>query len=698
MAQPPAFPGAYGFGANATGGRGGTVVHVTNLNDSGPGSFRDAVSQGNRIVIFDVGGYIQLSSPVSVLGNITIAGQTAPGDGIGIMAGEVSLSNKTNIIMRGVRIRQGKLDRQTGKSALGMSNVSNMILDHCSFEYGQWDSVDAVKAANFTVQNSIIANPIYQQFGAHVEGGPSTFYRNLWVNAHNRQPLAKDNDQYINNVIYDYELGYTVANTGGYFSHDLINNYFSAGPMTSTVSDAWFQMNNKQSVYATGNFIDGDKDGTLNGVAANTVGSSLVLTAPWAPTTASIPTLSAMDAFTEVTSSSGAQPLDTVDQFVLSDANSLGTQGQLYKDQATTGLPNIGYGFLNGGTPFADANGDGIPDYWATASGMSTTDASIASAIYGDTGYANLEVYFNSLVLPDFWSARDLTEMTLQGASSYNPFSREWILTGNGQNAIGTFDQGQFAAQPWTQNGTLTARIDSLTAGQTGLLVRGSAAANSAFVALVVDQSGMLSLLSRTADGGTSDQTPPQGHGHPMSAQGEQHVNSNPGVAQGGFLPGTSLKLLRNGNAFAAYTSTDGSNWKLFSVAYAAMSSNSRAGLAIASGDANNRSVSTLSQVAFGTDTGSEVDVQPAVTTTNSGSIDVPIRVNPTSSTTSTGPVQLFDGSTQIGTAGLRSDGTAIVHVEPALSAGVHTLIATYSGDSTHAPGVSTPVTITITQ
>jgi pectate lyase len=93
--------------------------------------------------VFDVGGYIVLKSPVSVLGNITIAGQTAPGDGIGIMGGEVSLSNKSNIIVRGLRVRQGNLDPLTGKSAVGASNTTNFILDHCSIEYGEWDSFDA---------------------------------------------------------------------------------------------------------------------------------------------------------------------------------------------------------------------------------------------------------------------------------------------------------------------------------------------------------------------------------------------------------------------------------------------------------------------------------------------------------------------------------------------------------------------------
>ena len=177
-----AFPGAVGFGAIATGGGStGTTVHVTNLNDAGAGSFRDAVSASHRNIVFDVGGYIVLQSPVSLSSSITINGQTAPGGGIGVMAGEVSASGKTNIIIRNLRMRQGNEDTDTGKSAFNAGTSSNIILDHCSIEYGQFDSVDAVGAVNLTVQNSIIAFPIGQQFGAHVEVGPSTMYRNLWV-------------------------------------------------------------------------------------------------------------------------------------------------------------------------------------------------------------------------------------------------------------------------------------------------------------------------------------------------------------------------------------------------------------------------------------------------------------------------------------------------------------------------------------
>src|SRR5256885_2874363 len=107
QAQPVAFPGAEGFGALATGGRGGTTVRVTNLDDSGPGSFRDAVSAEKRIVIFDVGGVIHIKSPLSIPSNVTIAGQSAPGDGVAIYGNAVSLSDASNIIVRYTRFREG---------------------------------------------------------------------------------------------------------------------------------------------------------------------------------------------------------------------------------------------------------------------------------------------------------------------------------------------------------------------------------------------------------------------------------------------------------------------------------------------------------------------------------------------------------------------------------------------------------------
>jgi hypothetical protein len=589
LAQVPAFPGAVGFGANATGGRGGTVVHVTNLNDAGAGSFRDAVNVPNRFVVFDVGGYIVLKSPVSVQGNITIAGQTAPGDGVGIMGGEVSLSNKSNIIVRGLRVRQGNLDPLTGKSAVGAANTINFILDHCSIEYGQWDSFDAVKAVNFTVQNSIIANPIGQQFGAHVEGGPSTFYRNLWVNGHNRQPLAKDNTQYINNVVYDYQAGYTVGNTGGYFSHDLVNNYFVAGPGTSTTSNYYYQVNNKQTIYAVGNFADTNRDGALNGSAQDKVGSSIPSATPWAPSTPAIPALAAADAYFNVTASAGVWPRDAVDQFAADDTLSVGTRGSLTKNQANTGLPNQGYGILNGGALLPDLNGDGIPDYWARANGIATNDPAAAGAPFGTSGYTNIEAYANSLILPDLWTTQDIGGAALAGAGTYNPLTQQWGLTGTG-----SVDQAQFASRPWTPDGMVTARIDALPSGQAGVMVRNPAGAQAAFVALALDASGTLTLLSRPNDGAATAS-----------------------VQRTGFAAGTWLRLQQNGATFTASTSADGAAWTPFDVAHAALGAAARAGVGAASGDAGLRSSATLSHVAAGA--GFYQDVTASVKITRSG-------------------------------------------------------------------------------
>lgn len=341
-----AFPGAVGFGAIATGGNSGTTVHVTNLNDSGSGSLRTAVSSSNVNIVFDVSGYIVLESPLSLSSDITINGQTAPSPGIGVMGREVSASGKTNIIIRNLRMRQGNLDTDAGKSAFNMGTASNIILDHCSFAYGVFDSIDAVGAVNITVSNSIIAFPIGQQFGAHVETGPSTFYGNLWVSAHNRQPLSKDDTQYINNIVYNYQAAYTSANTGGVFSHDIINNYFIAGPSTTSSSDAYFQMDAEQSVFAEGNFIDSSTDGVLNGVQENSVGSSIVLSKPWASTSLSMATLTAAQAFTNVLAGAGASPRDEVDAFAVATVQSLGTSGTIYTNQASTGLSNDGYGTL----------------------------------------------------------------------------------------------------------------------------------------------------------------------------------------------------------------------------------------------------------------------------------------------------------------------------------------------------------------
>jgi len=399
-----AFPGALGFGKNATGGRGYAVYHVTNLNDTGTGSFRDAVSAGNRIVVFDVGGYIVLQSPVSVKSNLTIAGQTAPGDGVGVMAGEVSFNAATNVIVRYFRFRQGLLDPDSSKSGINLLDASNLIFDHISIEFAQWNNIDASNSkstmTNITVQNSINANPTGQQFGAHTEqtGGFFTWYGNLWANAHGRMPLAKCNTQFVNNVVYNYQYAYCAGDTSGTFWHDLVHNYFIAGPSTTAVGDYFYQMNTGQTVYINGNLADTNKDGTLNGTDAGYPTSTHASSANSADT-ASLPTTSAADTYTSVLAGAGCSlHRDQVDALVVADVKSLGKSGQLWSSQTATGLGNSGYGTLAGGTAPVDTDKDGMPDAWETKYGLNPNDPSDATGDFDKTGYTNIEKYINGIV------------------------------------------------------------------------------------------------------------------------------------------------------------------------------------------------------------------------------------------------------------------------------------------------------------
>jgi hypothetical protein len=246
--------------------------------------------------------------------------------------------------------------------------------------------------------NSIDADPIGQQFNAHTETGPYTWYRNVFANAHNRNPLAKADTQYINNVIYDFQAGYTAGNTGGLFTHDLVNNYFITGPATTSASDTIYQVNN-QEFYFSGNMLDSNRDGTLNGSSMGAPGGTTALAAPWSATTSTIPTQTAAAAYASVVAAAGASMhRDQVDTLVIADVTSLGKVGSLWTHQTSTGLANSGYGTLAGGTPPIDTDKDGMPDAWETKYGLNPNDASDATGDFDHTGYTNIEKYVNGLI------------------------------------------------------------------------------------------------------------------------------------------------------------------------------------------------------------------------------------------------------------------------------------------------------------
>jgi len=155
-AQQIAFPGADGFGKYAIGGRGGTVYHITNLNDSGPGSLRDAVSQPKRTVVFDVNGVIKIKNRLSFAPFITIAGQTAPEEGIVVYGNGVSFSGSNDVIVRYMRFR-GSVEMSKGVCTVSADNARNIIFDHVSIEWGRWDNLHIKDSKDITLQYCLIS-------------------------------------------------------------------------------------------------------------------------------------------------------------------------------------------------------------------------------------------------------------------------------------------------------------------------------------------------------------------------------------------------------------------------------------------------------------------------------------------------------------------------------------------------------------
>ena len=396
-----AIPDAQGFGAYATGGRSGTVQVVTNLNDSGPGSFRQAVSQSNSIVVFDVGGVINLQSELLIASNVTIFGQTAPGQGIALEGGpngyNLSLSNSSNDIVQYLRMLQGG-PSNIGKTAVDMYGTSNALLDHVSIEYGPYDNIDAVgngnTGGNITVQNSIIADPVLAQtFNVHYQTGPGSFFNNILVSAHNRNPMAKANMQFVNNVIYNFQAGYTVADTSGRFNQDIIGNYFITGPSTTNPGDAFFQMDTNIKTYSAGNLENSSANGVLNGTSV-TPSNTTVATTPFYSETAK----TAQQAYSYDVANAGASlHLNSVDAQVLSQVESLGTTGRILNTPADTGISNGGFGTVQGGSlPLGGQSGD-VPLAWIQQHGLTAADFANPTGDYNNTGYDNIEKYAAAL-------------------------------------------------------------------------------------------------------------------------------------------------------------------------------------------------------------------------------------------------------------------------------------------------------------
>jgi hypothetical protein len=403
-AAPLAFPGAEGFGALATGGRGGAVFHVTNLDDAGEGSLRDAVSQGNRIVVFDVGGIIHLKSQLTCASNLTIAGQSAPGDGITVSDFGISFSNQSNVIVRYMRFRSSHLASRGSKS-LNVTEGSNMIFDHCSISWGRWDNLGFTGGAHdITLQDCIVSeacNP--QRLGALIDSSRNiTVARTLWMSNQSRNPKGKADIQFINNVVYNWGgSGFDGGHSGAVWNQDLVNNYFIKGPSSNESFLAQFTKNDH--VYQTGNMVNLDRSGELDGRAVTIADfransrdaeSATIMPAPFNMPSVPVKVLPAADAYARVAEDAGASiKRDPTDVRLIAELRSLGKKGAVINEETQVG----GVGELPNATAAPDKDRDGIPDEWEASHGLSSADAADAGKVSEESGYTRLEEYLNSL-------------------------------------------------------------------------------------------------------------------------------------------------------------------------------------------------------------------------------------------------------------------------------------------------------------
>lgn len=402
----PAFPGAEGFGKWARGGRGGSVYHVTNLNDSGPGSFRDAVSATNRTVVFDVGGVINIGERIIVSKDITIAGQTAPGEGIVIYGNGLSYTDANRSITRYMRYRMGR-GGTSGKDALTIADGTDMIFDHCSIAWGRDENFSISGGSGedpgfITIQNCIIA----QGLETHSCGGliqdfnGVSLLRNLYIDNDTRNPKVKGINDFTNNVVYNWDdAAYILGDSAADSYANVINNYFISGGNTG--SAAFTRGNLYFHIYASNNWHDSDRDGVPDGrlLTQSDYGTVDWQTTPYAYS--SVKTL--LDPLTAVkvaASAAGAVfPVrDRNDTRLISELRSWGTSGGLISDENTA--PMYGVGRIEGGIAPADTDRDGMPDYWeASIAGLNPAAADNNGDLDGD-GYTNLEEYLNWLGAP----------------------------------------------------------------------------------------------------------------------------------------------------------------------------------------------------------------------------------------------------------------------------------------------------------
>lgn len=423
----PAFPGAEGFGTETVGGRGGSIVRVTNLSDQGPGSLREAleVATGARIVFFDVGGTIVLTRDIRIRDAnsfVTVAGQTAPGDGIQLKNYSIAIRDGAHdIVVRHLRLRPGNEPDVANDPTMGDkdgiliwgnggSHVYNVVIDHCSLEWATDENVNVYDwATDVTIQWSIIAEASITHWSGRLGKGflsandpriTLSVHHDLFAHNADRSPKIDNGDMgvadLVNNVVFDWltnngtkiEVGAranVVANTwvSGPASTD-DRAVFIDDDMTGVWPQLWLEGNHgplcpngcSGNEWAVGVWLP-------TGMAADpsTYGAPAPFTAP------PIAAMSADAAYDAVLMGAGAtRPArDSVDARIVADV------------MAGTGAIGIGsaYPSLADGMPPLDGDGDGMPDAWETMYGLDPNDPSDGNADANGDGYTNVEEYLN---------------------------------------------------------------------------------------------------------------------------------------------------------------------------------------------------------------------------------------------------------------------------------------------------------------
>lgn len=402
-AQQLAFPGAQGWGRFAQGGRSGEVYHVTNLNDSGSGSLRDAVSKSNRIIVFDVAGVINISSRIVFSNNLYVAGQTAPGEGITVYGNGVSFSGASNIICRYMRFRMGA-GGDSGKDCAGVANGTNMIFDHCSFAWGR-DETFSISSdgkgdlGDITLQNCVVGQGLLtHSAGGLMQADHITLYRNFYCDNSTRNNKVKGTNQYANNVVYNWKNGgYLMGgDSSGESFVNAQNSLFINGPAGG--GNAFTEGNSLFHIYADGNYQDKNRDGKLDPYLiplSEYTGGVDHQTAPFA-----YPTLELWGATQLVDSllpnvGASLPYRDYVDHYMVNECMSFGKEGVLISNESTLPFGKPSTWTVWQGTKRVDSDGDGMPDAWETANGTdpNKNDAMVKAA----NGYVNIENYINSI-------------------------------------------------------------------------------------------------------------------------------------------------------------------------------------------------------------------------------------------------------------------------------------------------------------